>query len=196
MKSEWVTKFVQRDDDRGDIVVRRSNEDGMVSITDRETDEQIHIAKHHLRPIVDALLEIANENDCVSGNKPVFPFGQDDWTQEAIVHDSEVGCSLKIMRRGDGLMCIDNPATDHTVFMSLETMKALGECIAAYKPKPVTVDGMAALKHIMDGGGAYRMGYGPDNDIRMDGGRLALRGGYLHTIEFDDILATDWVLEP
>lgn len=113
----------------------------------------------------------------------------DKWTTEFVIPKHATYLRpLEVLRRGDGLMCIKDPATNTRIFLAINTLKWLGEKIADYEPK--TVSGMEALQHILNGGKAYQIRtqtYELENDKVICGGRPA---GFCVAM----LRATNWVL--
>ena len=121
---------------------------------------------------------------------------------------------VRVYEGAGGFLFIMDLSTKAAIILHHTQMKGfienLAKCkaIMEYEPKPTTVDGMTALKHIMDGGGAYRVSeveIGRSPAIRLskrgDGTYFNREGhepgavtGLLLTA--NDLLATDWVLVP
>lgn len=103
---------------------------------------------------------------------------------------------------------IRDRVTCHTFkFQPNRDLRPIAEALLDIAGEPTTVDGMTALKHIMDGGGAYRTS--GQTTVRVDqliGSRIPRfvtrvgqsLGGHLSLVTFNaaDIAATDWVLVP
>lgn len=99
--------------------------------------------------------------------------------------------------------------SNETLHIAHDMLAPIAEALLDIANEPVTVDGMTALKHIMDGGGAYRNDGNPlwhEAPIRFRNAERGpefyqeciLPGGQWvgHGLTAPMIAATDWVLVP
>lgn len=191
---KWITKHVFKDLDRGDITIRQHSETKLVSIKDNETDEVLHIAKHRITDIASVLLDIESHGEsCPPADVSLC---QDDITdigiwgagRRSVIVLGQSGCYIRVERKH---------------------IKKFVSALSRIANDPAAVDGMTALKHIMDGGGAYRN----DGNLLWHEAPIRFRsaergpefyqecilpGGQWvgHGFTAPMIAATDWVLVP